>query len=101
MISEKRFSIYRDYSFVSEEKDQSCICWTVREIIQLICFALFACLIAIFAFTLIFYAFDIYWLEQPILNNSLWWLDNNDMNFTEFDYDTISTTQMIDYDDQY
>jgi hypothetical protein len=54
-----------------------------------------------FAFTLIFYAFDVYWLEQRIVNNSLWWLGNNDMNFTEFDYDTISTTQMIDYDDEY
>jgi hypothetical protein len=54
-----------------------------------------------FAFTLIFYAFDVYWLEQPILNNSLWWLDHNDTNFTRIDYDTIRATQLIDYDDEY
>jgi hypothetical protein len=55
-----------------------------------------------FVFTLIFYAFDNYWLEQPIANNSLWWFNNNDTNFTGFDYDTIiSTTQIIDYDDEY
>ncbi len=54
-----------------------------------------------FVLTLIFYAFDAYWLEQSIVNNSSWWLDNNDTNFTGYDYDMISTTEMIDYDDEY
>ncbi len=68
----------------------------------MICVALFACLIAMFAFTLIFYAFDVYWLEQPIVNNSLWWFDNtNNTNFTGFDYDMISTRQTVNYDDEY
>jgi hypothetical protein len=87
---------------VFEENNQSCICWAIREIIQLIGISLLACFIAMFVFTLIFYAFDNYWLEQPIANNSLWWFNNNNTNFTGFDYDTIiSTTQIIDYDDEY
>lgn len=94
------FSSYRVYKLVYKKKDQSCVCWIVREIIQIICVALFASLIAMFAFTLIFYAFDIYWLEQPIMNNSLWWFYNN-TNFTDFDYDIVGTTHTINYDDEY
>jgi Na+-transporting NADH:ubiquinone oxidoreductase subunit NqrB len=69
--------------------------------IQLICITLLACFIGIFAFTLIFYAFDNYWLEQSITNHSFWWLNNNAINFTGFDYDMISTTEIIDYGDEY
>jgi hypothetical protein len=53
------------------------------------------------AFTFIFYAFDTYWLEQSIINNSSWWLDYNETNLTGFDYDMISITQTINYDDDY
>jgi hypothetical protein len=56
---------------------------------------------AMLVFTLIFYAFDAYWLEQPTVNSSSWWLDYNDTNFTGFDYDMISATQTINYDDEY
>lgn len=88
---------------MSKENDQSCICWTIREIIQLIYITLFGCLIGILAFIVIFYTFDIYWNEQPIINNSSWWWLDNNTNFTEFDYNMISitTTTTMNYDDEY
>jgi hypothetical protein len=91
--------MYRDQNIVLKENEYSCICWTI----QLICVALFACLIGMFVFTLIFCVFDIYWLEQSIMNNSSWWwwLDNNGTNFTDINYDIISITQTINYDDEY
>ena len=92
---------YRDNPFVFEEKHQPYVCWLLHEMIQLICMALFACLIATFTFTLIFYAFDRYWLEHPWVNNSLWYLDDNNTNFTGFDYDMMGTIQTIDYNDEY
>ena len=60
--------------------------------IQLICILLLACFIGTFIFTLIYNAFDNYWLEHPMTNYSFWWYNNNDTNFTEFDYDPIIQT---------
>jgi hypothetical protein len=86
--------MHRNQKLVFEKNDQSCMCWTVYQIIRLICVALFACLMAMFIFTLIFYAFDTYWLEQPLINGSIWW---NNTNITGFDYDMINIT----YEDEY
>ncbi|CAF1053561.1 unnamed protein product [Rotaria sordida] len=95
-----------DENLLLEGSNDSCICWIFHKLIRLICMALFTCLIGMFIFTLIFYAFDIYWLEQPIINNSSWWWwfndnNNSNTNFTRFDSDMISITQTINYDDDY
>ncbi|CAF4387388.1 unnamed protein product [Rotaria sp. Silwood2] len=98
--------IKKDQNLLLEEPNDSCICWILHKLIRLICVALFTCLIGMLIFTLIFYAFDIYWLEQPIINNSSWWWwfndnNNSNTNFTRFDSDMISLTQTVNYDDEY
>ncbi|CAF3438931.1 unnamed protein product [Rotaria sp. Silwood1] len=70
-------SVKRNQNLVLDESNDSCICSILHILIRLICMALFTCIIGMFIFTLIFYAFDIYWLEQPIINNSSSWFDEN------------------------
>ncbi|UJR29192.1 hypothetical protein I4U23_010406 [Adineta vaga] len=74
-----------------DDADISFIHWIIENIIYLTYIALFACLIAVFMFTLVFYIFDLDWFQQLVVNNSSQW--NIDM-----DYDLISTTQIMNYD---
>ena len=80
--------IYRKQDLLFEENDYSLICCIIHKVIKLIYLILLTSMVGMFMFTFIIYAFDIYWLEQPINNCSScwwWWFNNNSTNFTRFD----------------
>lgn len=61
-----------------ENNEESCFGWIIYEIFRLILLTLIACLTAMFIFTLIFYVFNNYWIEQS------WFNWENDTNLTRF-----------------
>ncbi|CAF1590111.1 unnamed protein product [Rotaria magnacalcarata] len=104
----KHVFINGEQNLLSQDLNSTCIYWILYTIIRLIFMTLLTCIIGIFIFVLIFYAIDIHWLEQPIINITPWWwrsnnnnVAKNNTNLTTFDSDMISTTQTINYDNEY
>lgn len=97
--------LYREQHSSLKDLNNSCKYWTLHMIIRLICIALFTCIIGMFVFTLIFFTFDVYWFQLPIINHTAWWLSSSNnkstnTNFTRFDSDVLRITP-INYDDDY
>ncbi|CAF3082451.1 unnamed protein product [Rotaria socialis] len=105
----KHVFINEEQNLLPQDLNDTCIYWILYIIIRLICLTLLTCIIGIFIFVVIFYAIDIHWLEQPVINITPWWwwsnnnnsVANNNTNLTTFDSDMISTTQTINYDNEY
>ena len=76
-------------------KDVSVLCWFIYQIIRLLCWAFCATLVAIFAFTWIFYAIDVYWSAHVASNDSMWVWENQTITSLSDEATTI------DYEDQY
>ena len=77
----------------------SCLSETIRQIIALLCLALFACFIAIFVFTLIFYAFDVLWFDEILFNSTSSLFDWIAQNQTEFHLINIDPNYSFDDED--